>query len=105
MYHEPMDFAYAGYMAMVGELVEHVGEATGQWRYPGQSWGGVPAVVTAAVGRDRTIYTASGPSSGAATERARTVIIIATRLRADDIALFCWNSRRAGLSSTGHHCP
>jgi hypothetical protein len=31
MYHEPMDFVYAGYMAVVGELVEHVGEATGQW--------------------------------------------------------------------------
>jgi hypothetical protein len=42
MYHEPMDFAYAGYMAVVGELVEHVGEATGQWHYPGQPWGGVP---------------------------------------------------------------
>jgi hypothetical protein len=42
VYHEPMDFAYAGYMAVVGELVEHVGEATGQWHYPGQPWGGVP---------------------------------------------------------------
>jgi hypothetical protein len=42
MYHEPMDFVYAGYMAVVGELVEHVGEATGQWHYPGQSWDGVP---------------------------------------------------------------
>jgi len=42
MYHEPMDFAYAGYMAVVGELVEHVGEATGQCHYPGQPWGGVP---------------------------------------------------------------
>ena len=35
--------------------------------------------------------TASGPSSGAATERAQ--LIIATRLRADDIAFFCWNRR------------
>jgi hypothetical protein len=42
MYHEPMDLAYAGYLAVVGQLVEHVGEATRQWHYPGQSWGGVP---------------------------------------------------------------
>ena len=42
VYHEPIDFAYAGYMAVVGELVEHVGEATGQWHYPGQPWSGVP---------------------------------------------------------------
>jgi hypothetical protein len=42
MYHEPMDLTYAGYMAVVGALVEHVGEATGQWHYPGQPWGGVP---------------------------------------------------------------
>ena len=42
MYHEPMDLAYAGYLAVVGELVEHVGEATGQWNYPGQPWSGVP---------------------------------------------------------------
>jgi hypothetical protein len=42
MYHELMDLAYAGYLAVVGELVEHVGEATGQWHYPAQPWGGVP---------------------------------------------------------------
>jgi hypothetical protein len=42
MYHEPMDLAYAGYMALVGQLVEHVGQSTGQWHYPGQPWGGVP---------------------------------------------------------------
>jgi hypothetical protein len=42
LYHEPMDLAYAGYLALVGQLVEHVGEATGQWHYPGQPWGGVP---------------------------------------------------------------
>jgi hypothetical protein len=78
MYHEPMDFTYAGYMAVVAELVEHVGEAAGQWHYPGQPLGRRPAEVTAAVGRDRTVYMASGPASGAATERTRTVIIIAT---------------------------
>jgi len=42
MYHEPMDLAYAGYLAVVGQLVEHVGQSTGQWHYPGQPWGGVP---------------------------------------------------------------
>jgi hypothetical protein len=42
MYHEPMDLAYAGYLAIVGQLVEHVGEATRQWHYPGQPWSGVP---------------------------------------------------------------
>jgi hypothetical protein len=42
VYHEPMDLAYAGYLAVVGELVEHVGEATGQWNYPRQPWSGVP---------------------------------------------------------------
>ena len=42
IYHEPMDLAYAGYLAMVGQLVEHVGGATRQWHYPGQPWGGVP---------------------------------------------------------------
>jgi hypothetical protein len=42
MYHEPMDLAYAGYLAVVGELVEHVGEATGQWHYAGHPWVGVP---------------------------------------------------------------
>ncbi|MBV8507901.1 MAG: DUF2878 family protein [Alphaproteobacteria bacterium] len=42
IYHEPMDLAYAGYMVLVGQLVEHVGQSTGQWHYPGQPWGGVP---------------------------------------------------------------
>jgi hypothetical protein len=42
VFHEKMDFAYAGYMAVVGALVEHVGVVTGQWHYPGEPWGGVP---------------------------------------------------------------
>jgi hypothetical protein len=42
MYHEPMDLAYSGYMAVVGQLVEHVGQSTGQWHYPGRPWSGVP---------------------------------------------------------------
>jgi len=64
MYQEPMDFAYAGYMAVVGELVEHVGEATGSVALPWAALGRRPAVVIAAVGLDRTVYTASGPASG-----------------------------------------
>jgi hypothetical protein len=42
IYHEPMDLVYAGYMALVGQLVEHVGQSTGQWHYPGHPWDGVP---------------------------------------------------------------
>ena len=90
MYHEPMDFAYAGYMAVVGELVEHVGEATGQWHYPGQ--------LGAA---SHCGYCRCGPGSDClpgvwsclwcgnrtgATHNRNFVC-------ADDIAFFCWNSR------------
>jgi hypothetical protein len=42
LFHEPMDLAYAGYMAAVGALIEYVGVGTGQWHYPGQHYGGVP---------------------------------------------------------------
>ena len=42
LFHEPMDFLYAGYMAVVGALIEYVGCGTGQWHYPGQDFGGVP---------------------------------------------------------------
>ncbi len=42
LFHEPMDFAYAGYMALVGALIEYVGVRTGQWHYPGQDFAGVP---------------------------------------------------------------
>ena len=41
--------------------------------------------------RRRTVYAPPGSPSSAATERAQ--LIIATRLRADHIAFFCWNSR------------
>jgi hypothetical protein len=41
LFHEPMDLLYAGYMAGVGAVVEHVGVATGQWHYPAEP-GGVP---------------------------------------------------------------
>jgi hypothetical protein len=42
LFHERMDLAYAGYMAALGAVVEHVGVSTGQWHYPGQPCGGVP---------------------------------------------------------------
>jgi hypothetical protein len=42
LFHERMDLAYAGYMAILGALIEYVGVATGQWHYPGQHYGGVP---------------------------------------------------------------
>ena len=42
VFHEKMDFAYTGYMAVLGALVEHVGVSTGQWHYPGHPWGAVP---------------------------------------------------------------
>jgi len=41
-FHEPMDAAYAAYMAALGALIEYVGVGTGQWHYPGQHLGGVP---------------------------------------------------------------
>ena len=31
-YHQPMDFAYLGYMLIMGVVIEYVGVATGQWR-------------------------------------------------------------------------
>jgi hypothetical protein len=42
VFHEPMDLAYAAYMAALGALIEYVGVGTGQWHYPGQHFGGVP---------------------------------------------------------------
>jgi hypothetical protein len=42
LFHEPMDLAYAAYMAALGALIEYVGVGTGQWHYPGQPLGGVP---------------------------------------------------------------
>lgn len=42
LFHQPMDFAYAGYMAALGGLIEYVGVSTGQWHYRGQNYGGVP---------------------------------------------------------------
>ena len=42
LFHQRMDFAYAGYMAALGALFEYVGVWTGQWHYPGSPIGGVP---------------------------------------------------------------
>jgi len=42
VFHEPMDLAYAGYMALLGAAVEYIGVGTGQWWYPGSPAGGVP---------------------------------------------------------------
>lgn len=42
LFHQRMDFAYAGYMAALGTLFEYVGVWTGQWHYPGSPLGGVP---------------------------------------------------------------
>jgi hypothetical protein len=43
LYREPMDFAYATYMVIMGALIEYVGVWTGQWSYPGNPAGGVPS--------------------------------------------------------------
>jgi hypothetical protein len=42
LYHEPLDFAYIGYMLLIGTLIEYVGVWSGQWNYPGSPAGGVP---------------------------------------------------------------
>lgn len=41
-FHEPLDFAYAGYLALLGALFEYVGVWSGQWGYPKPPVGGVP---------------------------------------------------------------
>jgi len=41
-FHERLDLAYAGYMILVGALVEYTGVWSGQWGYPGDPPGGVP---------------------------------------------------------------
>jgi hypothetical protein len=42
IFRERRDFAYAGYMALVGLLIECTGVLSGQWHYPGAPPGGVP---------------------------------------------------------------
>jgi len=41
-FHQRLDLAYAGYMILVGALVEYTGVWSGQWGYPGDPPGGVP---------------------------------------------------------------
>jgi hypothetical protein len=43
VFHEKQDFAYVGYMVLIGALIEYVGVWTGQWSYPGDPFGRVPA--------------------------------------------------------------
>lgn len=42
VYHEKMDFAYFGYLVIMGAMIEYIGVASGQWAYPGNPPGGVP---------------------------------------------------------------
>jgi hypothetical protein len=42
VFHERHDFLYAGYMLLVGALVEYTGVWSGQWSYPANPSGGVP---------------------------------------------------------------
>lgn len=42
LFHDRMDFAYCGYMAALGTVIERVGVSTGQWHYPGQLSGNIP---------------------------------------------------------------
>lgn len=41
-FHERLDLAYAGYMIIVGALIEYTGVWSGEWGYPGDPPGGVP---------------------------------------------------------------
>jgi hypothetical protein len=41
-FHEKLDLAYAGYMILVGALIEYTGVWSAQWGYPGSPPGGVP---------------------------------------------------------------
>jgi hypothetical protein len=41
-FHTRQDFAYAGYMILLGALVEYVGVWSGQWAYKEAPNGGVP---------------------------------------------------------------
>jgi hypothetical protein len=43
LFHELQDWVYAGYMAAVGSLIEHVGVCTGQWHYSDAHPGAVPS--------------------------------------------------------------
>lgn len=42
LFHDALDLAYAGYMVLLGAMVEYTGVYAGQWSYPGDVPGGVP---------------------------------------------------------------
>jgi hypothetical protein len=42
LFHEREDLAYAGYMIVLGALIEYSGVFSGNWAYPGNPPGGVP---------------------------------------------------------------
>jgi hypothetical protein len=41
-FHEPLDFAYTGYLIVLGAAFEYTGVWSGEWYYPGNPPGGVP---------------------------------------------------------------
>ena len=41
LFRQPGDFAYAGYMILVGALIEYAGVWSGEWSYPGDPQSGV----------------------------------------------------------------
>jgi len=42
IFHDPLDLAYAGYMVVVGALIEYAGVWHDEWSYPDNPMGGVP---------------------------------------------------------------
>lgn len=42
IFHDRMDFAFAGYFVLVGACIEYTGVWSGQWYYPSQPYTGVP---------------------------------------------------------------
>lgn len=42
VYHERHDLYYAGYMIVLGAVIEYTGVLSGEWHYPGNPAGGVP---------------------------------------------------------------
>jgi hypothetical protein len=42
IFHERMDFAYAGYFVLLGACIEYTGVWSGEWYYPSRPYTGVP---------------------------------------------------------------
>ncbi len=66
MFHEPMDLAYAGYMAALGALIEYVGVGDRAMALSRQALRRRAAVVSDDVGRGRLVYAAPDPAAAAA---------------------------------------